>query len=438
MVTQTEKLNSLITDYFEKEQKLGAQLPEWMKELRQQGLSRFNELGIPTIKNEEWKYTNLSSLAERKFYIPEPQPFKELGELHEYLDPAEINVVFVNGDFHPKLSNLTDLPKGVSIVNLTTASAPGIQPFETHIREYQQKFSDPFAALNDAITHGGVLVKIDEKTVLKRLIHIVHVTCVPKENAILSPRTLIVLGKSAQAEVLETYMSCTPVGYFTNALTDIFLEENSVLRYTKAQNEGRQAYHIGTTRIFQKRDSLSENFSMTTGGMLTRNNLMIILENSGANTFLNGLYAVQGEQHVDNHTCVDHQAPNATSNQYYKGILNGNSHAVFNGKIFVKRIAQQTNSYQLNKNLLLGKGARVDTKPQLEIFADDVKCTHGATIGQLNEDELFYLETRGIHRELAVRMLCRGFVDDILNRISNPSVVAKLNKMLAPSFETFK
>jgi Fe-S cluster assembly protein SufD len=223
--------------------------------------------------------------------------------------------------------------------------------------------------------------------------------------------------------------------YFTNASTDVFLDANASLHYCKAQKESLNAYHIGQTRVWQERDSNFDGFSLTAGSQLTRNSLNIALNGEGANAGLNALYSVFGNQHVDNHTSVDHRVPNCTSNQLYKGILNGDSRAVFNGKVFVRPIAQQTNSYQLNKNLLLGNNCRVDTKPQLEIFADDVKCTHGATIGQLDENEMFYLQTRCIPRNVATKMLVHGFVDDLFGLIKNSSTLQKVNALMQPSFE---
>ena len=221
----------------------------------------------------------------------------------------------------------------------------------------------------------------------------------------------------------------------TSALTDISLAKNALLYYSRAQKENLKSYHIGNTRVWQERDSNFQGFSFVAGGALIRNNLDVVLNGEGAQSFLNALYSVYGTQHVDNHTSVDHRVPNCMSNQLYKGILNGASRAVFNGKIFVRPIAQKTNSYQLNKNLLLGKDCRVDTKPQLEIFADDVKCTHGATIGQMNEEELFYLQTRAIGKQDATRMLARGFAEDVLNQIKNEAVHQKLTEYLQPSFE---
>jgi Fe-S cluster assembly protein SufD len=216
-------------------------------------------------------------------------------------------------------------------------------------------------------------------------------------------------------------------------LTDIYLAPNAVCRYNQVQRESLKATHINATRVWQERDAVFDGFSLTVGGAVTRHNLDIIINGEGGQATLNGLYSVRERQHVDNHTSVDHRFPNGTSNQLYKGILNDQARAVFNGKIFVRPIAQLTNSYQLNKNLILGKDCRVDTKPQLEISADDVKCTHGATVGQLNDEEIFYLRTRAIPRSKAVEMLSHGFVDDILNKIQHPRVREHFQELVKPT-----
>jgi len=391
------------------------------------GLSRFHELGIPTVKDEEWKYTSLATLADQTFEIASndvPQINPDV--LAKYCDNREINIVLINGVFSKDLSNVDKIPDGVAISPLT----------EAHLTKHKLTDATTFVALNEAINTNGTYIAIDEKAVVQDLIHIIHVTSPGSRRIITAPRALIVSGKSSEATILETHVSFDEeVIYFSNALTDIFLGENATLHYCKSQKESLSAFHIGRTRIWLKRDSNLDGFSFMTGSKLARNDLDIVLDGEGAHATLNALYSVYKDQHIDNHTSVDHRVPNCTSSQLYKGILNHTSRAVFNGKIFVRPIAQLTNSYQLNKNLLLGKNCRIDTKPQLEIFADDVKCTHGATIGQLDEDEMFYLQTRCIPRTVATQMLAHGFVDDLFSQIKSDSIHAKLNVLMEPSFE---
>ncbi len=413
-----------------------ASVPGWLRQLRCEGRERFNQMGIPSVKDEEWKYTNVTPLAERQFHFPMEFALKEKALLKHYLNPQETNIVLVNGVYSEEFSNVKNLVKGLTVTNLTV-QADNAQ-LKKLINLFPSTYPDVFAALNNALLQEGIFIQIDDATVVQKVIHVVHVANPTNHDTIIVPRTLISIGKSAQVDILESHVGFSSGAYFANALTDILIKENAAAHYCKAQAESKGAYHIGSTRIWQKRDSNLETFSLTVGGTLTRNNLNIILEEPGTTTFLHGLYTMKEEQHVDNHTCVEHRAPNCTSNQLYKGILDQHSRAVFNGKIIVSREAQQTNSYQLNKNLMLGSDCRIDTKPQLEIFADDVKCTHGATIGQLNEDEIFYLKSRNIPQDLAVRILARGFVDDILNRLPNQSICEKLNQLLSSAIDVLK
>src|SRR3989338_3882113 len=411
--------------------------PDWLARLREEGLVRFRTLGIPTVKDEEWKYTNLSALAGHR-YTPagksalSPAQCKDVRA--RYCGKADVNIVFVNGTPDKELSNFGKPPTGVEIMTLSDAltnNAAAVQEIWTH---YDPQKDSAFVALNKALTQEGIYICVKEKTIAKQLIHIVHIIQAEGEAVATFPHAFIRLGKSSEASVLETHVGLNDENvYLADPLTDVLLEENATLHYTKAQKESLKAYHVGTTRVWQNRDSTFNGFSLAAGALIARNDLDVVINGEGAAAFLNGLYSVYKDQHVDNHTSVDHRVPNATSNQLYKGVLNDAARAVFNGKIFVQPIAQQTNSYQLNKNLLLGKDCRVDTKPQLEIFADDVKCTHGATIGQLNEDEIFYLQARGVPRKLAARLLTQGFVDDILNRLTRDSVREQAARLVAPS-----
>lgn len=416
--------------------------PGWITQLREEGLVRFRKLGIPTVKDEEWKYTNLSALSGHRYTLAAKSalsPAQRKDVLARYCGKADVNIVFVNGTLDKELSNFGRIPAGVEIITLRDAlvnNAAAVQEIWAH---YDPQKDLAFVALNKALTQEGIYIHIKDKIIANQLIHILHVTQADGEGIATFPHTFIRSGKSSEASVLETHIGLSDENiYFADPLTDVLLEENATLHYAKAQKESLAAYHIGTTRVWQKRDSTFNGFSLVAGASITRNDLDIVINGEGAAAFLNGLYSVYKDQHVDNHTSVDHRVPNATSNQLYKGVLNGAARAVFNGKIFVRPIAQQTNSYQLNKNLVLGKECRVDTKPQLEIFADDVKCTHGATIGQLDEDEIFYLQARGVPRKIAAQLLTRGFVDDILNRLTRDSVREQAAQLVAPSLEVLE
>lgn len=424
---------------FEELSRLSAKTaPKWLDSFRNEGASRFKKLGLPTLKDEEWKYTDVSPIAAKKFRIAEKAEIAETKEFNDYISETDIAVVFVNGFFSEKYSQIDRLPKNVSILSFADIKAEKKQGASLLLSEPAPSNEDAFAALNRALLQDGLVIDIADKVICDKLIHIVHIVSGNKDDIVTLPRLFVSLGKSAEAEILESYVSFSNSSYFTNAVTDVYLNEDAKLRLYKAQKESANAFHVGNMCVSQKRNSQFETFSFSTGGQLTRNNLRVILNGEGAGATLNGLYAVGENQLVDNHTTVEHRMPNCLSNQLYKGILDGNAKAVFNGKILVSQIAQQTNSYQLNKNLLLGKDCQINTKPQLEIFADDVRCTHGATIGQLNEDEMFYLLTRAIPKTVAVKMLSRGFVDDIFNKISNSLVRKKMDGLLTKAFSVLQ
>lgn len=434
MLTMEEKSAPLIEAVYNYSEKTIANSSSaWLKNLRQDALNRFLKLGIPTTKEEDWKYTNLSELSSRSFKPAAETKFTAEDQIRRLCSKDEITFVLINGIFDEKLSSLGHLPPGVTLMPLSEAITEKENLVKTLLSKYESKNESSFIALNNALSVNGVFVQIADKTIIKKLIHILHITQ-SKEGILTTPRTFITAGKSSEATILETHIGVGDSVYLSVPLTDVFLDENAILHYCKAQSESLVSYHIGNTRVWQEKDSHFDGFSLMNGGAVTRNDLDIISNGEGTSSTLNGFYGVNGKQHVDNHSSMDHRLPNCTSNQLYKGILNGESHSAFNGKIFVRQIAQKTNSYQLNKNLILGVNCRVDTKPQLEIFADDVKCTHGATIGQLNEDEIFYLQTRCISKKDAIKLLAHGFVQDILNKIHDPAIIAKLNILLEPTF----
>jgi len=437
MKDMTSKIHDslkFIKDLNDYSQSLTAEFPEWFNKIRRQNLLRVNESGIPTIKDEEWKYTNLSPIRESCFSLNVKPSSVDEKQFSKYVSKEDINLVLINGVIDEDLSSKQTLPKGLKIVKLNEAIQKGDEDIKRLLNKYEKE-ETPFIALNQALANDGIFISVEKNCVIEPLIHVVHITSFSKGELFHTPRTLLTLGSSSEATLLESHIAFSDsLSYLSNALSDIFLDKNSTLHYCKAQSESLKSYHIGATRVWQERDSDFDGFSLMVGAKMTRNDLHLVLNDEGSNATLNGLYCINGRQLADNHTSVDHRQPNCTSTQLYKGILNGDSHAVFNGKIFVQPIAQLTNSYQLNRNLVLGNDCRVDTKPQLEIFADDVKCTHGATIGRLNEDEIFYLQTRCIPKKKAVRILAHGFVDEIINTIKNASIHTKLNHLLQPTF----
>ena len=437
MIFDKKTPTAFIADFEKHAGRLNGGIPQWFNKSREEGRKRFEEHGVPTTKHEEWKYTDVNPILKHSFSMDQTGKPLDQQAFREYISKKDINIVLVNGILSEELSGISRLPKGISVTALPEALKTTGEEIKKVVDRFTPDLETPFMALNQALSKDGLFVNIDANTVSGELIHILHITSIPKgRTTFVAPRTIVSAGKSSEATILESHIAFdNDSTYFVNALTEADLAENAVLHYCKAQSESQKAYHIGGTRVYQERNSNFDSFSMMVGGEITRNNIEIIVDGEGCDSTLDGLYSLGGKQLADNHSAVDHRQPNCTSNQLYKGILTGNSHTVFNGKIFVRPVAQLTNSYQLNKTLTLGDKCRVDTKPQLEIFADDVKCTHGATVGQLNEDELFYLQTRCISLKKAVAMLAHGFVDDILSSLKNPAIVEKLNTLLRPSFE---
>ncbi len=397
----------------------------WLQALRDAAFRRFAELGFPTTKNEEWRFTNVAPIARARFAAAMPAPAEV-----ETLAPFTpgIRLVFVNG----VLANVVpELPKGLQAGPLSEAAA-------THLGKYASFDRNAFVALNTALVKGGALVQVARGTVVEQPIQIVYLTTdgqasqPPNSNLPhVQPRSLVVVGANAQCTVVETYVGTGK--YFTNAVTEIAAGDGAVVDHYKVQLESPEAFHIATMQASLGRSANFTSHSIALGGALVRNDANATLS-EGTEATLNGLYVVNGAQHVDNHTEIDHAKPHGTSHELYKGILDGKAAAVFNGRIIVRKDAQKTDSKQTNKNLVLSDDAVIDTKPELQIFADDVRCTHGATIGQLDEESMFYLRSRGIGREQARSLLTYAFAQDILDRIKVPALKVQLEKVLFEKF----
>jgi len=415
-----------------------AQSPEWLRALRRESARRFQEAGLPTVKDEEWKYTSLTALTQQPFV---PASLADISEetLKVYADDA-IRLVFVNGNYNQKLSRLPkNLIGTLMIMPLEKAAAENDDKLKIIFSSFDVSHETRLSFLNNALWQQGIYIEVPAKTKLENPVHIVHVAANSKERFYVCPRTVIYLNSLSEASVLESHVSLGEEGvYLSNGVTDVYLADGAVLNYYKAQKESRLAFHINHIKAWCQHNARFNGFTFTTSTGLTRNDLFAVLNGEGSDATLRALHSNYGSQHVDNHTCVEHRVPNCTSNQLYKGILNDAARAVFNGKIIVRAIAQQTNSYQLNKTLMLGPDARIDTKPQLEIFADDVKCTHGATIGHMDDDQMFYLQSRSISKADATKILARGFADDVLGTIENQSIQDKFHLLLEPSLQAIR
>ena len=408
--------------------------PDWLWALRKQGMARFQALGFPTTKNEDWHFTSVAPIADRAFRLA---PLEVRGVKRS--DLARFNfgengwhtLVFVNGAFSEDLSSAAVLGKGVRVSSLARAIKSGTAGIERHLGKIATFEQHTFTALNTAFINDGAFVELAADAIVEQPIHLVFVS---EGEGVSHPRNLIVAGRHSRATVIESYVSLRDSGYFTNAVTEVSLGEGAHLDHYKLQRESESAFHVGTVQIREARDSQLHSFSLAVGGSLARTNIYTSLDGDAATCTLNGLYLTDGTQHIDNQTSIEHIAPNCPSHELYKGVLDGRSHGVFNGKVYVHPEAQKTDGKQSNNNLLLSPSARVDTKPQLEIFADDVKCTHGATVGRLDDLAMFYLNSRGIGPETARMLLTYAFAADVLETIELEVLRKELEKMVLVRF----
>jgi len=423
-------------------------------------MDRFGELGFPTTRHEEWKFTNVSKLASTPFTVPQPQA-GNLGDgaSRQVIDgvidlsqqpwvlPGNFDgqaLFFVNGSFAPEWSARAGGQyhgragsqwqaafKGTQIQSLSEAMAGESPQLEQHLTRYASYLDHSFVALNTALFEDGAFIEVKPNTHVEKVIVLVFVTTPAAKPHMTHPRNLILVGAGAQASFVELHIGLPGHPYLKNAVTELVASENAAVDYTRVQDEGIDGYHIGILQLEQARSSSVTTHTVSIGGSLDREEVRAVLNGEGAEALLHGLYVVSGNQHVDNHTLIDHAKPHCSSREVYKGVLDGHAGGVFNGKIAVRKDAQKTDSKQSNKNLLLSENATINTKPQLEIYADDVKCTHGATIGQIDAEAVFYLRSRGIDLQEARNLLIQAFANDILDRIKFEPLRASLRQTLA-------
>ncbi len=401
----------------------------WLLAIRRAAFERFRALGFPTRRDEDWHFTSVGPIAEADFTPLRGDPDRSAALDVQWSDLESFvfgqlewpRLVFVNGEFAPTLSSTTSLPSRVRVSRLADAMASDAA-VRTHLSSIGEFGGNAFAALNTALFTDGVFVHIAAGVSLPDPLHVLYVSTSEAAKGVSYPRTLVLLDPHAHASLVESYVALGDATYFTNAVTELRLAEGAQLAHVRIQRESTRAFHVGLAQAHQARDSRLASFSFATGGALSRANIYTSLAGAGAEVTLDGLYLVDGTQHVDHQTRIEHAAPNCASHEVYKGILDGAAHGVFNGKVYVHPVAQKTDGKQTNNNLLLSADAQVDTKPQLEIFADDVKCTHGATVGRLDEVALFYLKSRGLPAEQARTLLTYAFAADVLQRIADATV----------------
>ena len=410
--------------------------PTWLSELRQRGFKKFMGLGIPTRRIEDWRFTNIASLAGRPYHLSLPASLatSQIEELIERatLDRDFYRLVFVNGHYADEWSTLHDSPDGVVIESLVTAVRDRSAAVQKHFGRRVEFDDATFTALNTAFVSDGAFIQVPDDVLVARPIHLVYLS-VGDGHTVTHPRNIIHLGKNSKACVIESYLGQASSGYFTNAVTELELDESAELDHHKLQHEHLGALHIAMTHVDQKSSSRFRSHYFSFGAALSRNEIRCVLDGEQIEATLNGLYMPTGEQLMDCRTRIDHLRPHCKSYELYKGVLNDRSKGVFNGKIFVHQDAQKTDAKQSNQALLLSDDAVVNTKPQLEIYADDVRCTHGATIGELDQKALYYLRSRGIPLELARKMLIFAFANDVVLSVDVPAVRQHLESILLSS-----
>jgi len=392
----------------------------------------FSAWGLPAIKHEEWKYTRIRNVFNDKMIVSNAG---SVNSVQQYFLPGQLAknaIVFVNGVYNASLSNITENEGTLVVKSLSTAAADEDAAFvKTNLGHSQRYHQDGINALNAAFAAGGVYIKVKKGKLVSHPVAIYHITDASTGFMFSQPRILVNVEQAAEVTILETYTKIGNDDSLTNEVIEICAAQDAIVNYIKIQDEGKGTHHAGTTHIRQLAKCVTHAVTLTLSGNIVRNNLNMVMEAANSESHMYGLYLLNGETLADNHTIVDNQQPNCLSNELYKGIMDEKSTGVFNGKIFVRQDAQKTNAYQSNKNILIGDSASANTKPQLEIFADDVKCSHGCTVGKLDQDAMFYLKARGISEENARALLLHAFAVDILDQIKDEEIRAYADQLIS-------
>ena len=439
----TQKANNgteLLVQKFSQFESTAAQ-PKWLLPVRKAGIASFADQGFPTLRDEDWRFTNVGPIAGLPFQLAGPVAVN--GAESAALDAAVFTklpghrLVFVNGHFSARLSTLQPATDGVRIESLAAVLAKDSATVEKHLGKYAHTARNSFAALNQAFFSDGAFIFVPPGATVAEPVQLIYLSSAQNAGEVILPRNLIIAGANSRLTVVESYLSTTRAAYFTNAVTEILAGDHAVVEHIKLQDEAPEAYHIATIAGEFGRASNVSVHSFALGAKLSRNNIRTKLAGEGLECILNGLYLTKDEQLADHHMIVEHAQPHCASHEYFNGILDDKSKGVFHGRILVQEIAQKTDAKQTNKNLLLSDDATADTKPQLEIYADDVKCTHGATIGQLNAESIFYLRTRGIDTDTARRMLIHAFAGEIIDRIQCEPARQVIDRLVWDRLELF-
>jgi Fe-S cluster assembly protein SufD len=412
--------------------------PSWLRTIREAARNKAAELGFPTTNDEEWRFTNIAPVLQLPLHSAGKERAKvtrkDVERFGFGLDCHRL--VFVDGHFAPKLSSVPANGNDFQIGSLAAQLKSNSAELEKHLARHARSDDNFFAALNTAFFQDGAYIFGAAGKTAPKPVHLLFIGASSESGATIFPRCLIIAQRGARVKIVESHVSLSDTPLVASAVTELVLGADAEIEHCKVQQESERAFHIATVQAVQEKDSRWTSHSVATGARVARNHVQTLFGASGASAVLNGLYLGHGEQLIDHHTVVDHAQPRCESHEFYHGILADRAHGVFNGKIFVRQDAQKTNAKQTNRNLLLSDSAVMDTKPQLEIFADDVKCTHGAAIGQLSDEAVFYLRARGIGAELARKMLIQAFARDVIERIGIEPVRVELEKMLGERFQS--
>lgn len=413
-----------LTDFHTFESRLKPDEATWVHQIRRQAMSHFTELGFPTARrgNEKWKYTSVVPIAKANFVYPfdvnpEEVSAASIRQLAPW-DDSWVNLVFVNGHYSEALSTGPVQNNGARAVNLADAVASTPDLVENHLARYATLEDDAFTSLNTAFLSDGAFVYVPDGDSLGSPLHLLFLSVDRSQPTISHPRVLVVAGRHTRLTMVESYVSLSHGPHFTNAVAEIVLGDGAEVEHYRLLMDNSEAFHVGTTRVHQGQDSSFSSTFLARGASLARNDLMVLLDAPGSSCFLRGLYMTSGSQHIDNYINIDHAKPHTTSRLYYKGVLDGKSRAVFGGTVLVRPDAQKADAQQSDKNLILSEEAEVDSKPSLLIYADDVKCSHGATAGHVDEENVLYMRSRGLDLKTAHRLLVRGFASEIIETVS--------------------
>ena len=431
MIAPVKELQTYLETFSDFERVAVGHDQPWLRNLRAEAFARFCQVGLPTTRDEDWRFTNISAIAQTQFRLAAKTTVAKDSLAGLRFTEAACQLVFVNGHFAPELSSLDKVQKGVTVNGLAKEIAAKSAHVENHLGRYLNIQRDAFCALNTAFAEDGAFVHVRRGAAVEHPIYLLFVSTPTDAPSMNHPRNLFVVEEESQVAIVEDYVSLgDTAGSLCNTATELVAKDGAIVSHYMIEREDKQSFNISTLRIEQGRNANVASHSVLLGGGIVRNNVHPVLAGEGTECLINGLFVGNGKQHLDNYMLVEHAKPHCSSRQFYNGILDDSAHGVFHGRIIVHKDAQKTDAKQTNRNLLLSDSAQIDTKPQLEIYADDVKCTHGATIGQIEENALFYLRSRGIDETSARKLLLMAFAGECLDRMREDSVRSSIEKLL--------